>query len=761
MSTQPPRPHGPDTAATALDRLALQLGIEPEYETATGEVRHVPLETKRNLMAAMGYPVASEADAELVLERLETSARANPLPPVIVAREDAELEVEYQLGDPGRSLALEIELETGEVIRDRAIPSAAQDARRSREGGGSGWRLQPARKLPLGYHRLTVDDGGTRARTSLIIAPRRCWLPAPLVAGARIWGITAQLYALRAAPEWGIGDFTTLGGLAAFAGARGASLIGLNPLHALFLEDPEQASPYSPASRLFLNPLYIDPAAIPEFVTCERLIGPMAGTGFAGKLEHARTGPLVNYTAVAELKLETLGHLWRAFQRGAPPERRAAFAQFRTAGGLSLDRFCLFQALRDHHRQQSPERADWRRWPRPLREPDSEASRAFAREHAERIDFYAWLQWQADEQLGDAAAQAQAAGLALGLYRDLAVGAASSGAETWSNPGVVVEGVHVGAPPDLFNPAGQDWGLPAFDPNKLRAEAYRSFVELLRANMRHAGGLRIDHIMALQHLYWIPAGHPATEGAYVAYPFEEMLAVLALESHRQHCFIVGEDLGTVPKGFRERLADNGILSYKVVFFEWREDDSFKGPEEYARDSLATIGSHDLATLHGWWEGHDIELKARGGLYPSVEEAAAQRTRRAQDRERFLAALREANLALPAGLDGSSPWSSALASAAHAFLARTGSAIAMVQIEDLADQLEQMNLPGSVTEYANWRRKLPLTLEQLDADAGAATLCCILGAARPAVAAAAAPGTPAPAPQPGALDGVEATSSHRR
>ena len=543
-----------------------------------------------------------------------------------------------------------------------------------------------------------------------------------------------------ASPIGGIGDFSTLGQLIAFAGARGASLIGLNPLHDMFLDDPDQASPYSPASRLFLNPLYVEPTAIPEFATTSAAVARMDEPSFKSQLAEGGANPLVDYPKVAELKLAILELVWDGFRKDASPERQAAFAAFRAAQGPSLARFCLFQAQREAQGQADPALADWRRWPQPLRDPGSAESQAFAREHAQRLDFFAWLQWVADEQLASLSQQSASLGLSLGLYRDLAVGAGSAGAETWSNPGVVVEGVHVGAPPDLFNPAGQDWGLPAFDPNKLRAEAYRSFIELLRTNMRHAGGLRIDHIMALQHLYWVPAGEPASEGAYIAYPFEDMLAILALESHRQRCFIVGEDLGTVPKGFRERMAANGVLSYKVVFFEWREDESFKGPDEYDPGALATIGSHDLATLRGWWEGNDIKLKADCGLYPSEEEAAAQTARREQDRERFLQALRGAGLAIPDGLTASSPWSPALSMAAHAFLARSGSAIAMVQVEDLANQLEQMNLPGSVTEYPNWRRKLPLSLPELAADLSANGLCCILAAARPA---AVSPATPDP------------------
>jgi 4-alpha-glucanotransferase len=314
--------------------------------------------------------------------------------------------------------------------------------------------------------------------------------------------------------------------------------------------------------------------------------------------------------------------------------------------------------------------------------------------------------------------------MSVGLYRDLAIGADGAGAEIWANPEVVVARARVGAPPDEFNPIGQDWALPPFHPQALRAEAYRSFVELLRANMRHAGGLRIDHVMALQHLYWIPTGCPAGEGAYVAYPFDDLLGILALESERHRCLVVGEDLGTVPPGFRERMAEAGVLSYRILFFEAHGDGRLAAPDEYPLAALATIGSHDLATLRGWWEGHDIELKERLGIYPSPEAALGQWQRRTMERGRFVEALRAAGLSLPMNIDAGSPWNDVLITAAHGFLARSNAAIAMVQLDDLAGNLDQVNLPGTVDLYPNWRRKVDLTLEELANDTRA---CAVMTA----------------------------------
>ena len=295
--------------------------------------------------------------------------------------------------------------------------------------------------------------------------------------------------------------------------------------------------------------------------------------------------------------------------------------------------------------------------------------------------------------------------MAVGLYRDLAVGADRAGAETWANAAAVVSGAQVGAPPDIHNPAGQNWGLPPFHPHALREEGYRSFIELVRANMRHAGGLRIDHVMGLQHLYWVPQGQPASAGAYVRYPLEDLIGILALESHRQRCLIVGEDLGTVPEGFRERMAEANILSYRVLFFEQEpETCAFLPPAAYPALALAAVGSHDLPTLRGWWEERDLDLKEQLGLFRGPREAARQREARDRDRMQLLRALRSERL-LPANGEPDIP---TLSRAAHAFLARTPSALAMVQIDDLTDEADPVNVPATSDEHPNWRRRLSMT-----------------------------------------------------
>jgi len=717
---------------TLLDRLAERMGIETSYTNAAGETVRASEDTIRALLAAMEIDAPDEKAAAKALADLDRAELSRPLPPVVVQRIDhPPFTVAVTLPEGTGELRWTLALEDGGSRSDAANFGDLPLIRRAALDG----RTVEVRRLDLGeapapgYHRLLVEADGMRAETTVIAAPDQCHLPTPIQMGERIWGLSAQLFSVRCAGDWGIGDFGDLVSLAEMAAARGAGIVGLNPLHALFLDSPAQCSPYSPASRLFLNPLYIDVMAVPELMACDEARSRIASDDFTKAAQAAEAAPLVDYAAVAALKLPVLEILFSHFQEHGSAERWTALTAFRAEMGEALERFCTFQALREHFVEVG--KHDWRQWPKEFRDAGSQAVRRFAEEHRDRVDFFVWLQWLADGQLRAAAERARDRGMAVGFYRDLAVGADSAGAETWAAPHVVVPTAHVGAPPDLFNPAGQDWGLPPFHPHALRDDGYARFIELLRANMRHAGAIRIDHAMALQHVYWIPEGHPASEGAYVAYPMDDLLGILALESQRNRCLVVGEDLGTVPVGFRERMAEAGILSYRVMFFEWTEDGGFVGPDDYPYLALATVGSHDLATLRGWWEGHDIDLKEEKGLYPAEGEAQRQRDRRRDERSRLLEALTAANLPLPASFGPDSPYSDALGHAVHAFLARTNAAISMVQLDDLTTELEQVNLPGTVDQYPNWRRKLSLSLEDIADSPEAGVIGTILAAARPA------------------------------
>ncbi len=699
-------------AGEMLDRIAGRMGIEPEFRDAKGQMVRTSAATKRAVLAAMGVDPADEA-------ALDQADWLNPLPPVQVVRADAEtLAVDLILPAGSGTVNWRLTLEDGEQ-RSGRVEFGTLDRLAAREADHrvlERRRLVLEERLPWGYHRLTVQPGD--AAMCLVVTPGRCWVPE----GDRLWGIAAQLYTLRSSNNWGIGDFTDLRQLVELGSRHGAGVIGLNPLHAMFLDNPRHASPYSPASRLLLNILNIDVTAVPELRHCPSVKQTIASDAFRKRIEACRAAGLVDYAAVSALKLSVLQALFDDCRSKDDSDRWKSFQAFQRERGPVLEQTCVFQALREHFAKQNP---DWHQWPEEYQSPASDTVHRFTKKHRHRLDFLAWTQFIADEQLAAVAAFASERGMPIGLYRDLAIGADRAGAETWVNPAAVVSGAHVGAPPDIYNSAGQDWGLPPFDPAALRREAYRGFIDLIRANMRHAGGLRIDHVMGLQRLFWVPQGKTPAEGAYVRYPIDDLVGILALESHRQHCLVVGEDLGTVPEGFRERMADANILSYRVLFFEQDGAGAFLSPDAYPRAALAVVGSHDLPTLRGWWEDRDLDLKDQLNLFVNDDDAAAQRQARERDRAQLLLALHREGLLS----SDEQPDARTLARAVHEYLARTPALLAMAQIDDLTEETDPVNVPATSTEHPNWRRPLSMTLEELSASSLFADIATIFGRAR--------------------------------
>jgi len=704
------------TRLSLLDRIAAHCGIEDAYRDAQKKLRRTKPETKRLLLAAMGVPANDDEEIAATLEELERADWRRTLRPVYVTNMGAgPIAIELNVACEEREVEWTLRLEDGGEKRSRAaiasLPLLGQreiDAKRVERR-----RLTLGDGIPWGYHLL---------KTILIVTPGRCWAPACMTEGKRLWGVSAQLYTLRSDANWGIGDFRDLLHLVEGLRARGAEIVGLNPLHAMFLDNPEQASPYSPASRLFLNLLYIDVEAVPEFVKCAEARDLVASADFQEKLRKCRSSALVDYTNVAELKLGVLRLLFAYWNSSANTER-ASFEAFGRERGEALERHCVFQCLRRQFALQDLALRDWRLWPEEYRQPESAAVAAFAVAHRKDVAFLARMEWLADSQVRAAADAAK--GMEIGLYRDMAVGADMAGVETWSNQTAVVSGAHVGAPPDIYNPAGQDWGLPPLHPRALQEEGYRGFIELIRANMRYAGALRIDHVMALQHLYWVPASRSPKEGAYVSYPLDDLVGILALESQRNRCLVVGEDLGTVPDGFRERMAAANILSYRVLFFEQNsKTGAFRRPAAYPELSVAVVSNHDLPTIRAWWEGSDILLRERLHLFPDPRGAEEQRRQRIRDRNQLLRALKREGL-LGARTE---PNSTELMLAVHAFVAKSGAFLAMAQVDDIACEIDPVNLPASL-EYPNWRRRLSVTLERLFAGADMRELAEIFASER--------------------------------
>ncbi len=709
--------------ASNLDRLAERVGIEPFFFDIWGNRADVSVEAKKALIAALGYGAGSESEIAASLLELETQPWRRLAPPVLVVADSEIIEVplavrDFELEHP---LSWCLTEESGAVHNGMVSQLAGLALRAVAVLDGVSMRRLvvplPVRP-PLGYHTLTLSHGGQAARLSLIVAPERCLAPEDIVPGGRCWGLGVQLYGVRSAGNWGIGDFSDLAEVAERAASWGAGMVGLNPLHGLFAADPHHFSPYSPSHRCFLNILYIDPVAVPDLAECPEARDLIGGPEFLRALAQARACELVDYPAVAALKRPVLERLFDSFRRrhlalAEPSLRATAFRAFQTEGAETLYRFALFEALHEHVFGRDFTRWDWRGWPEGLRNPDSAEVAAFAAAHADRIAFFQYLQWLADLQLGDAAARGRRAGLGFGFYRDLAVAISPGGAAAWAEPGAVAIEARVGCPPDQFNLQGQNWGLAPFSPLGLVETAYRPFIEVLRANMRHAGVLRIDHVMALQHLYWIPPGGGI--GGYVSYPLRDLVRLVALESQRNRCVVIGEDLGTVPEGFRPAMERAGILSCRVFYFERDQAGNFLPPEAYPAAALVTATTHDLATLAGYWQGRDLEWRTRLGLYPTLEMRDDESKGRDHDRWRLLDSLARTGV-LPDHLrphHGRLPvLDDELVAAVYRLLALTPARVLMVQMEDLLLEPEQPNLPGTITEHPNWRRRLALSLEQI-------------------------------------------------
>jgi (1->4)-alpha-D-glucan 1-alpha-D-glucosylmutase len=719
----------------ALARLADDCGIQLAYDDIWGRVQHAPERTLRALLDAFGADAADPAAALAARGRALWQRTVEPVILAATARPAFELRVNVRERDERAPIAWRLRHEDG-TDREGAFTPADWPLVQRESVDGDAYVARAVRiegVPPVGYHRLEVFDARGRATAALWVAPGRCWLPPALEAGRRIWGPAVQLYALRSQRNWGIGDFTDLANLIELAARHGADLVGLNPLHALFPHDARHCSPYSPSSRLFLNVLYVDVEAVPEFARCERARARVATADFQARLARLRAADFVDYEGVRAAKFEILELAAREL-RG---ERAAAFERFKRERGADLRRHALFEALQEHLYARDPGRWGWPAWPLQYRDPDSPDVAAFAAAHAERIDFYAYLQWLADEQLAAAAQRARALGMTVGLYADLAVSVDPGGAESWAERALYAHGVRIGAPPDDFNPKGQDWGLPPWRPEALREAAHAPFVAVLRANMRYAGALRIDHVMALMRLYLVPPGSDATQGAYVHYAFDAMLAAVAIESRRNRCLVIGEDLGTVPAAVRAALAAAGVLSYKVLYFERDADGGFRAAADFPALALVAASTHDLPTLAGWWEARDLALRESLYLYPSAELAAAQRAQRARDRPALLRTLEREGLL---GAQSEPPQSvdERLAGAIHAHIARTNAAVAVVQPDDIFGAREQVNLPGTTSEHPNWRRRLEVPLERWGEDSRFVACAAAFAAARPRATAPAEP-----------------------
>jgi 4-alpha-glucanotransferase len=580
---------------------------------------------------------------------------------------------------------------------------------------------------PLGYHTLTVTfEGGGKRRSGsqrLIVVPSRCTPPETRLHGRRGFGITTNLYTVRSSANWGAGDLGDLAVLAQWVAHEGGAFVGMNPLHALRNEGYD-VSPYSPISRLFRNPLYLRVDDVPELAHDAWARERIASSELQAALAELRGAPMLDHGRIMALRAPVLESLHRTFmerEAGSGSPRARAYALYLEREDPQLTQFATFMAIAER------EGPDARQWPVELRNARGAGVAARQQELAERVDHHRWLQFELDRQLGHAALDASRAGLTLGLYQDLAVGSAPSGADVWAHPELFVQGATVGAPPDMYSDEGQNWGLPAINPHVLRASGYDYWTRLLRSGFRHTGALRIDHALGLFRMFWVPLGESARQGAYVRAFSEELFGILALESVRHGAVVVGEDLGTVPPEVPKVLARWGVLGSKVLVFE-RDlmTGRFRAAEDYPRLALATVNTHDLPPLVGWMEARDITLRTELGDLSDPRQARTMMESRMHERGALIESLIEAGL-LPRSAH-ENVTSEQLVAAVHAFIRRSPAALVGLSLDDLARESMPVNIPGVWQDrYPSWSRRMREPLEQLLGDPGTAAL---LGGERP-------------------------------
>ncbi|MGO4872838.1 MAG: glycogen debranching protein GlgX [Roseiarcus sp.] len=706
--------------AREIDALAEAAGISADWWDVAGRRTIVSPESKLALLAALRLPAGSRAQLRESLARLVDETGARRLPLSLVRRVGAPLSVAARCDPsaPERAIEPTVVAEDGQTLAWRAPESEAR-ARVLADGRTIAEREIALPDLPIGRYRLILDG----VECALTVAPPEAY--GAKGALRRRFGLAAQLYALRrgGAGDQGIGDFTTLGLAGEQAGRSGAAFLGINPLHAMFETDRARCSPYHPSDRRFLDPIHIDvldDCDLPRDAQCDAALAVRADAiGAAARLA------AVDYDAVWAVKRAALAARFIAFERARanhPDDPLFAdHARFVSEGGEALRRFAIFQAIARERRGE-----DWRLWPQALRDAEPDALAAKAAKHSEIVAFVQFAQWLADRQLAGAAARAKAAGLEIGLYRDLAVGAAPDGAESWARSGELALQVSVGAPPDPFSAQGQVWNVQPPDPIASARDGWRGFSALLNANMRHAGMLRIDHAMGLTRLFVVPDGAKPAEGAYLSYPLDDLVGHLALESQRRACMVVGEDLGTVPDGFRETLTRADVLGMRVLWFERRGVDFLK-PADYPALSIACVATHDLPTLAGWWLGADIAERLGLGLV-SLDDAQIDIAERQSEKRALAAALLGLDL-ITENPDFDAAMSDEFAAAVHAFLASAGSLLASAQLDDLSGERAAANLPGTDRERPNWRHRIALDVEALFAAPRAKEILAALAAQR--------------------------------
>jgi len=691
------------TVDEGLHDLARRAGISVEWQDYAGHPHEVGPDVLRGILRALGLPADTSRElsaSRRVLSRRTSLADLAPLVTGIAGRP-----TRLEIGG-NEALQAQLLLENG-AVRDLSLLPARG-------------RLRVPAISEVGYHRIRVED----REIVLAMAPARCRSIEDVVPDARLWGVAAQVYGLRSPGDFGIGDAAGISGLAEAVAQPGADALAISPMHALFSADTATHAPYSPSSRLFLNPLYASPTLV---FGASRVAQAMAEAGMEQEAGTAAEGQgMIDWSVAAPAKMAQLRAMFDSFLEGTEWDGPLGgdFARFRAERGVLLTEHAIFEAL---HAEQMPD-SDWRQWPADLRDPRGSAVAAFAGARRDEVLFHTFLQWLAERSVAIAQARARQAGMRIGLIGDMAVGTNPSGSHAWSQQGDMLMGLTIGAPPDLLNPRGQNWGLTSFSPRALESGGFAPFIATIRAVMRQVGGVRIDHAMGLSRLWVVPEGASPADGAFLTYPVQDLLRLLALESLRQDTVVIGEDLGTVPEGFHEMLEQGGIHGMRVLWFERQREAGFNPPRGWERSAVAMTTTHDLPTVAGWWHGTDIQERDRYGRLGEGVEAASVHKERTADRPALWEAMVAEGVA-----EGDPPppeETAPVVDAAVRFITRTESPLVLIPLEDLLGQEEQPNLPGTTSRPANWSRRLPVRADRIMDDDGVRRRMEAIAAERP-------------------------------
>ena len=722
-----------------IHELSELCGILPEYWDISGKKHITSIKTKKSILRSINLKIDS-IDAILAeINKRKWQPWKNIMESVyVISAHDQPLKIPLYLpikeGDESK-LAISWSLENESGQKDTFMLSG-QDIHVSDQQWIEGIRYIHVPLLEndardIGYYKIVVDcrhtdcifEGGRnhlQKTAQVIITPDTCYIPPELQKG-KAWGLSINLYAIRSDKNWGIGDFTDLVRIVRWIAGLKGGFVGINPLHAIPNTRPFGLSPYSPISRLFKNFIYLDLEQIPEVIESEDARALIASDDFSKKLEEAKTGNLVDYEKVAMLKKEILRNAFSLFYKKHythNTHRGNDLKNYISKGGRDLEYFALFLALWEHLKKKNNSYT-WQEWPEEYHTPSSKEVQEFRRANREEILFYQYIQWLIDGQHKNVAEEAHHLGMSIGLYHDLAIGSVGGGSDAWCYQDVFARDISVGAPPDNFSPDGQNWGFPPLNPEKLKETGYEMFIQIIRKNMNYSGALRIDHALGMFRLFWIPKGLTPKEGAYICYPSEDLLRIIALESVRNRTAVIAEDLGTIGENVRETLAKFHMFSYKLFYFERNyPDPSFSTPDKYPDLALCAVTTHDLPTTYGYWGKRDIEMRKQLGKYSNNTLWQQQIKERERDKRLILSTLKSQGI-IPADYPSEPKMipemTPELCLAIYQYLALTPCKLLLVSLDDIIGTLNQQNMPGTVDSYPNWVQKIPLTLEEMVLD----------------------------------------------